>query len=191
MKKNSENKNKFNLKNNKKNITIISGIIILILIIILFLKLVVFTSNSFASIKYQVYTKNKGTSSFKKDGEIIETKNPIVGLKILISSKYDGVVYYDISNEFESKRCYNDDICNLEQKVEKISFNLTDTLKKKYDIYYKVYYGDKWSKWAHNSEEVGKKEKGITKIKIKLVPKNAYLGDYLEEYDDEVMNNEK
>lgn len=189
MKKNSENENKFNLKNNKKNITIISGIIILFLIIILILKLVVFTSNSFASIKYQAYTNNKAVSTYKKDGEILDSKNPIVGLKVLISGKYDGVVYYDISNEFESKRCYNDDICNLEQGIEKISFSLSNTLKKKYDIYYRIYSNKKWSEWASNSTTLGEKNKEITKLQIKLVPKGAYLGDYLDEY--EVINNEK
>ena len=115
----------------------------------------------------------------------------MTGIKLLVGGKYDGLVYTNISNEFESKICYIDEICSLEQNIDKISFNLTDTLKKKYDIYYRIYFDNKWSNWAHNSEELGKKENSITKIQIKLVPKNAYLGDYLDGYDEEVMNNEK
>lgn len=188
MKKNGEKRNKINLKENKKNIAIISVIILLILIIILILKLVVFTSNSFASIKYQAYTKNKGTSSFKNNGEIIETKNPIVGLKILISGKYNGAVYYNISNEFESKECYSGEECFLNNEINNISIGLIDTLNNKYDIYYRIFFNNKWSNWFNDGRTISSNKKGINKIQIKLVPKDAYLGDYLDDY--EVINNE-
>lgn len=180
------------MKNIKKykNIIIICTSILVLIGLIVGIVLFVKNYNNYGGIRYQVFAAD-WESSFKKDGEILESKEPINGIKLIVTGKYDGVAYTKISNDFEEKTCYIDEVCTLEQKVEKISFNLTDTLKKKYDIYYKVYYGDKWSKWAHNSEEVGEKEKGITKIKIKLVPKNAYLGDYLEGYDDEVMNNEE
>lgn len=177
------------IKKQKKTIIIIVSILLLIGLIVglvLFIK----NYNNYGGIKYQVYASN-WHSSFKKDGEVIESSEPITGIKLIVTGKYNGVAYTNISNEFEEKKCYIDEVCTLNEKIEKISFNLTDTLKKKYDIYYKAYYDNKWSKWAHNSEEVGEKEKGITKIKIKLVPKNAYLGDYLEGYDNEVINNEK
>ena len=173
-----------------KNIIIICASILVLIGLIVGIVLFVKNYNNYGGIKYQVFASN-WKSSFKKDGEKLESKEAINGIKLITTGKYDGLVYTKISNDFEEKTCYTDEICTLEQKVEKISFNLTDTLKKKYDIYYKVYYDGKWSNWAYNSEEVGEKGKGITKIQIKLVPKNAYLGDYLEGYDNEVINNEK
>lgn len=188
MKKNIK-KIKFNLKdfliNNKKKMLIYGGIFLLIVICILLLIFFVFNNNKYASIKYQVYT-SKGFSSSKKDGEIIETTEPIKGLRIISSSKYDGLIYVDISNKNENKRCYTEDECILKENIEKLSFNLTDTLKQKYDIYYRIYSNNKWSIWNSNSSIVEGNE--ITKIQIKLVPKNSYLEDYLDEY--EVINNE-
>lgn len=191
MKKNSE-KTKFNLKDflakNKKNILIYGGIFLLIIVSILLIKFFILDNNKFASVKYQVYT-NGQTTSFKKDGGIIESKTPIKGIKLIRNGNFDGIVYYDISNEFENKRCYEDEMCTLEQNIEQISFDMTDTLKKRYDIFYRVYFSNKWSEWSSNSTTVGEKGKIITKIQIRLVPKNAYLGDYLDGY--EVINNEK
>lgn len=176
----------------KKYRNLIIIIVSSLLLIGLIFGLIIFINNynNYGGIKYQVYA-SKWQSLIKQDGELLESSEPITGIKLMVTGKYDGVAYTNISNEFEEKKCYIDEICSLNEKIEKISFNLTDTLKKKYDIYYKVYYDGKWSNWAYNSEEVGEKGKGITKIQIKLVPKNAYLGDYLEGYDNEVINNEK
>lgn len=171
-----------------KNIIIICASILALIGLIIGIVLFVKNYNNYGGIKYQVFAAS-WKSSFKKDGEKLESKEAINGIKLITTGKYDGLAYTKISNDFEEKTCYTDEICTLEQKIEKISFNLTDTLKKKYDIYYRIYSDNKWSKWGYNSEVLDAKDKGITKIQIKLVPKDSYLEDYLEDY--EVINNEE
>ena len=190
MKKNSE-KTKFNLKDflikNKKNIVTYGGILLLIIICVILLKFFLFNNDSYASIKYQVYVDNKASST-KKDGGIIESDKSINGIKLSVDSKYKGLVYTDISNIDESKECYTDEECILTNKIDKISFGLTETIFDKYDIYYRVYSNNKWSTWENNGTTIDTEEKGFNKIQIRLVPKHAYLGDYLDGY--EVIDNE-
>lgn len=190
MKKNSE-KTKFNLKDflikNKKNILIYGGIFLLVIVCILLIKFFILDNGKYASIKYQVYVDNKASST-KKDGGIIESDKSINGIKLSVDSKYKGLVYTDISNIDESKECYTDEECILNDKIEKISFGLTETIFNKYDIYYRVYSNNKWSTWENNGTTIDTEEKGFNKIQIRLVPKHAYLGDYLDGY--EVIDNE-
>ena len=177
------------VKKNKKYIIIC--VCILCLIGIIFGLITFFKNyNNYGSIKYKVYTKDS-SSSYKKNGELLESKETIRGIKLVTGGKYDGLVYVTVSNKDESKICYGEEECILKNNIEQISMSLTDTLSKKYDIYYRIYFNDKWSKWSSNSDIVGEEDKTITKIQIRLVPKKAYLGDYLDGYEEEVMNNEK
>lgn len=169
-------------------------IAVLILIIIFSIILIINSKNNLNTLNnvklyYRTYTKEKGWSSWSKNGEVSGNLNyDILNIEFKLKTKEKGNVIYRVYDEnWNESNNINTKIKNEEIKALRMS--LTDTLDKKYIIYYKTYNkADKWLDYSFDGIINGNANEVIKGIKIKIIPKNVVEDEWLEDYNDEKMN---
>lgn len=173
------------LKN--KKLWLIVGIFLVILILLfvfVFRKTDGMANDRKVRIYYQVHTKD-GWSKYAVGGLISgDEKTVINGVNIKNKSRYKGEVYIrTYTNGKWNTDCFEKEKCTYKQNIKGIKVALGETLGKKNDVYYRVHtQTGKWLSWVYNGESAGLKDSYIDAIQIKIVPKFAYLPDYIKNY---------
>ena len=173
---------------NKKLWLLIACIIVVIVLIILFIpSLKTDGMRNDASIKfyYKVHTKN-GWSKWSYNGIISgNLKDPIDGIKFKNNSLTSGKVYIktNTNKKWNSVDCTEKETCLYKNNINGIKASMLGMIDKKYDIYYRVHTKkDGWFTWTSNGIKAGSSNNSVDGIQIKIVPKNAYLKEYLKDY---------
>ncbi len=160
----------------RKKIFIVLGVIIAIICVGLFIH--VKNTNNQANVYYRTYTKN-GWSKWSKNGVISgDGESDILNIEIKIKSKLKGDIIYKLyqGSEWTS-------VTKENEKVYGMKVTLSNTLYRKYNIFYRTYNDkDEWLEWANNYQISGNKDKAIKKIQIKLIEKDSSVDDFLEDY---------
>lgn len=134
-------------------------------------------------IYYRVHTEKFGYSKWTKNG-FTSTKNDgiIDKIDIKVKSKDGNDFSFSV---FNSKKGWIDENNKNNLEINAIKMDLYGTLSKKYSICYRVYNTkDKWFNWSCNHEINGNKNKSISAIQIKIIPKNGIKSEYLKDYID-------
>lgn len=160
----------------RKKIFIVLGVIIAIICVGLFIYIK--NTNNQANVYYRTYTKN-GWSKWSKNGVISgDGKSDILNIEIKIKSKLKGDIIYKL---YQCSEWTN--VTKENEKVSGMKVTLSNTLYRKYNIFYRTYNDeDEWLEWANNYQISGNKDKAIKKIQIKLIEKDSSVDDFLEDY---------
>jgi len=160
----------------RKKIFIVLGVIIAIVCVGLFIHIK--NTNNQANVYYRTYTKN-GWSKWSKNGVVSgDGESDILNIEIKIKSKLKGDIIYKLyqGNEWTN-------VTKRNEKVSGMKVTLSNTLYRKYNIFYRTYNDeDEWLEWANNYQISGNKDKAIKKIQIKLIEKDSSVDDFLEDY---------
>lgn len=155
---------------------IVSAIIVILLTIIVLLYFN--SSNGLIRTKgmkvyYRVYTKEKGWSNWKQNGQIVgNEKYNIKALQIKTKSNYIGNVFY---STYSNKKWNENYIINGKTSGDKkhdikgIKIMISDTLYKKYDFKYRLY-TDYWSEWGTKGYEI-KTKKPASLFSLEIIDK--------------------
>lgn len=160
----------------RKKIFIVLGVIIAIVCVGLFIHIK--NTNNQANVYYRTYTKN-GWSKWSKNGVISgDGESDILNIEIKIKSKLKGDIIYKL---YQGSEWTN--VTKENEKVSGMKVTLSNTLYRKYNIFYRTYNDeDEWLEWANNYQISGNKDKAIKKIQIKLIEKDSSVDDFLEDY---------
>ena len=166
----------------KKSKTIIFFIILLVIVIGLCI-LTKHMVNKIPSVYYRTYTKEQGWSKWVKDGKTSgNQKDNILNIQIKFKKSNKDIIYSLYNDKWSESYNVSSKVSNKEIKALKIS--LMDNFYKKYDIYYRTYNNDnKWLEWTSNYQISGNKDKNISAIEIKMIPKNALESDYIKDFN--------
>lgn len=163
---------------NKKNL-----IITIIFVFFTVSLLAIFLNNGSIHTKgikvyYRTYTKEKGWTSWKKNGQVSgDKKHNILAVEMKVKSKSRGYIFYNVyQKDWMENDCYDEVICgNTKSKngITSIRVMLSDTLYKKYNTSYKVY-TNKWLdyKYDYNISSNTDSNKNITAIQLKVEERN-------------------
>lgn len=160
----------------RKKIFIVLGVIIAIVCVGLFIHIK--NTNNQANVYYRTYTKN-GWSKWSKNGMVSgDGESAILNIEIKIKSKLKGDIIYKL---YQGSEWTN--VAKKNEKVSGMKITLSNTLYKKYNIFYRTYNDeDEWLEWANDYQISGNKDKTIKKIQIKLLEKDSSVDDFLEDY---------
>ena len=160
----------------RKKIFIVLGVIIAIVCVGLFIHIK--NTNNQANVYYRTYTKN-GWSKWSKNGMVSgDGESDILNIEIKIKSKLKGDIIYKL---YQGSEWTN--VTKENEKVSGMKVTLSNTLYRKYNIFYRTYNDeDEWLEWANNYQISGNKDKAIKKIQIKLIEKDSSVDDFLEDY---------
>lgn len=160
----------------RKKIFIVLGVIIAIVCVGLFIHIK--NTNNQANVYYRTYTKN-GWSKWSKNGMVSgDGESAILNIEVKIKSKLKGDVIYKMYQDSEWANA-----TKKNEKVYGMKITLSNTLYKKYNIFYRTYNDeDEWLEWANNYQISGNKDKAIKKIQVKLLEKDSSVDDFLEDY---------
>ena len=157
---------------------------VLFAIVILFaltIFLIVYNKRDYANVYYRTYTKEKGWTKWCINGQTCGNReNTISAIEVKIKSNVKGdVIYKSYYNyEWEEKdRTNGQQSGNKKDEINSIRMKLSDKLKDKYNIKYRIRCTDKqWSVWEDFYGEIfyseGKNyDLPIKKVQIKLEKK--------------------
>lgn len=165
MKKDSK---KINVLKDKKKLAIILSIILGLFIVFL----VTYNINNNASVYYRTYSKEKGWTSWVKNGQVSGKKGcAITAIQIKVKSTSNGNVFYDvytIKDKWTDKNNNNGQTSgNKKNGIRGIKVLITDAMLRKYNVYYRTHNKkDNWLAWAENSEISGNGKYSIDQIQI-------------------------
>ena len=153
----------------KKRLLLVSISIIVLLII----SIVLYKSRVYCNVYYRVYTQEDGWSSWCKNGKVCGDDHEIKAYEVKIKSNTKGRVFYEsyqVDGWNEYPKADGETSGNKKDNIKSIRMELTDTLRKKYIIYYRYTSKDKWSSWRANYTypKTTKKSKPIKKIQIEI-----------------------
>lgn len=181
----NKNKNTFFKSSMGKLIIGIVLIAILVTSVYIFTRSDEYLSTNEIKVYYKVKTNNWSWWS-KNGSQAGDLKTPIKDIKTKIRTKYKGNLDLRVySNGKWSSSCLNGAECKFNKEISGIKVALTSIISKRYDVYYRVHIGNKWTKWTSNGKTIGSKEKEINGVKIKIIPKNVNVKDYLKDYSGE------
>ena len=183
------------LKNKKLWIIMASITIVIIILLVLFLpKLKMDGLENDSKIKFYYRTHSKsGWSKWSYNGVTSGVdKTSIDGIQFKNRTRLSGEVYIRTHNKtkWQDLDCTNKEKCEYKTNVDGIKASLTGIIDKNYDIYYRVHtkkHG--WLTWISNGEGAGINNDEIDKIQIKIIPKYAFLYDYLKGYEKDKNTN--
>lgn len=159
------------------------GILILVLLVIIIIDKT--TNDGMKQTKgikiyYRTYTKEKGWSSWSKNGVTSgngEYEISKIEVKTKIRNTYNLIQYYKDGKWIDAK---ND---NSESKIYGIQISSMENALKKYDLCYRTYNDkNKWMDWVCDNTYSGNKESAVRKIEIKYIPKGIIKYQYLKDY---------
>ena len=133
---------------------------------------------------YRTYTKEKGWSRWVKNGKTSGNElNDIKNIQIKIKQgKDDKVVYRFYDTKWSKEYNINTKIKN--RQIKAIKLGLTSKLSRKYDVCYRTYNNDnKWLEWSCNGGINGNKNRSITAIEVRIIPRDIVKYDYLKDYN--------
>ena len=165
MKKDSK---KINVLKDKKKLAIILSIILGLFIVFL----VTYNINNNASVYYRTYSKEKGWTSWVKNGQVSGKKGcAITAIQIKVKSTSNGNVFYDgytVKDKWINKNKNNGQtLGNKKDELRGIQVLITDTMLRKYNVYYRTHNKKNgWMAWAINSEMSGNGKYSIDQIQI-------------------------
>jgi hypothetical protein len=158
-------------------------IIIIIFVVFAISLLGIFLNNGSIHTKgikvyYRTYTKEKGWTSWKKNGQVSgDKKHNILAVEMKVKSKSRGYIFYNVyQKDWIENDCYDEVVCgNTKSKNGITSFRvmLSDNLYKKYNTSYKVY-TNKWYEYEKDYNiipNINYKE-SITAIQLKIEERN-------------------
>lgn len=171
------------LKNKKMLI-----VVILIIFIMSIVLLNLCNNSSFkktnVNIYYRIYNQKYGWSNWVKNGKECGFKNGenIENIQIKLKNKKENAMTYNIYNGIWNneltvdRKIKNKNIKGLEIEIYKeLSLN--------YSVCYSTHNNKNlWFGWACDGQTSGNKEETMNSVKIKIVPKNAVLDEYLDNY---------
>ena len=154
-----------------KNKRLLAIIALVILIIILGLILIL-NNRKYTNVYYRTYTKEKGWSSWSKNGKTSGNDYSIKAIQIKVKSSSEGDVFYKVKYKttWEDNDSYSAKTAGDEKNnINNIRMMLSETLYRKYQILYRVKIDGKWSKWREDYNEIdNESDKPIKQIEIKL-----------------------
>lgn len=166
----------------KKRICIVFAIIF----IALFTLVNLFDNDKVMNIKYRIYTKESGWSSWCKNGTTCgNKKDKIKGIQINTSESnpiiYD---YYTLDKEWDNSFTSNGNKTE-DDDIYGIKMSLYHGTSKYYDICYRTYNNkNEWLEWNCTNEMIsGNKDIPISAIEIKIIPDDVVKSDYLKNYN--------
>ena len=154
-----------------KNKRILAIIALVILIIILGLILLL-KNRTYTNIYYRTYTKEKGWSSWSKNGKTSGNDYYIKAIQVKVKSSSTGDVFYKVKIKTDWED--NDSLSaatagNEKDNINNIKAMLSQTLYRKYRILYRAKIDGKWSEWQENYIKLDNEEnKPIKQIEMKL-----------------------
>lgn len=138
-----------------------------------------------ANIKYRTLSNNNKWGNWAENGESSGFENGyITKLDIKLSNKYEKSFGYTIYNDKNKKgKFHHYDDKSKFKYANGISFSLNSNMIREYDVCYRTYNNkDKWLDWTCNDSISGNYNEKISKIELKVIPKNVLKREYLEDY---------
>ena len=180
MKKNSSKKKTIRRFNQlfSNRLIIISAIVVILLSLFFLIHFTI--SNPIIRTKgikiyYRTYTKEKGWTRWSQNGQVNGNKYPIRKIQIKVKSNYVGNVFY---NTRSNKKWMINDVSsgktsgNSKYPIDTIRVMLSDTLYKKYELRYRIKYGEQWTEWYRNYYKLRSNEP-IENIQIEVIEKKV------------------
>ena len=138
------------------------------------------------NIKYRVFIKGKGWSTWSKNGITSgNKKNDIQNIEIVVKLKNNEemIDYYLYNNQNWINEL---DINKNLKNIKGIRLALMEKkLSNKYNICYRTHTkNSKWLKWSCDGQTNGIINENINAIEIKIIPKNVIKRDYLKDYEE-------
>ncbi len=150
----------------------ILAIVALVLLIIILGLILIIKNRTYTNIYYRTYTKEKGWSSWKKNGKTCGNDYSIKAIQIKVKSSSTGDVFYKVkyNDTWEDNNSYSAKTAgNEKNNINNIRAMLSMTLYRKYQVMYRVKINNKWSDWKDNYNEItNEDDKPIKQIEMKL-----------------------
>lgn len=137
---------------------------------------------------YRTYTQKNGWSKWSKNGVASgDFENKILNIQIKLSKNQ--AVAYDLY--LDNKWINNQNLSDSNKNdINAIKASLYYENSKKYDLCYRTYNkSNKWMGWVCDKKGIsGNKNRAMTAIQFKTIPKNVAKEDYLKDYN---LNSDK